>query len=227
MNKLMHVQSEWSKAEPLVLDSRSGAPIDQARTSGGEPVILEYWRVLCRRRWTVIASAVGLVALAAVVSYTMTPRYKTEAIISVGKEGVAALGFKDEGEAAPPDVVEYNMQLDAQVQILASDTIILETLKQLHLINPHGTPTHPEAPERSGPALTKQELTMLRDYQDRLEVSRIAHTSLIDIHFSSPNPQLASDFVNKLVQVFIEKNFRPDMSRPSRFPAGSQANSKI
>ena len=56
--------------------------------------------------------------------------------------------------------------------------------------------------------MTKQELFVLRDYQSRLEVSRIAHTSLVEIHFSSPNPQLASDFVNKLVQVFIEQNFQ-------------------
>lgn len=208
MSKLVHVQSEWSKTEPVILDSRSGSPVDHSRTSGSEPVILEYWRVLCRRRWTVIASTIGLVALAAVVSYTMTPRYKTEAIISVGKEGVAALGFKDEGGAVPADVVEYNMQLDAQVQILGSDTIILETLKQLNLVNSQGRPTHPEGPDRSGPALTTHEVTILRDYQDRLEVARIAHTSLIEIHFASPNPQLASDFVNKLVQVFIEKNFQ-------------------
>jgi polysaccharide biosynthesis transport protein len=208
MSKPVHLQSEWSKSETLVLDSRSGSPVDHSRPSGSEPVVLEYWRVLCRRRWTVIASTVGLVALAAAVSFTMTPRYKTAAVISVGKEGVAALGFKDVGGTAPADVIEYNMQLDAQVQILASDTIVLDTLKELHLIGSSETPVRTEAPAKLAATLAKQELTLLRNYQNSLEVTRIAHTSLVEIHFSSPNPQGASDFVNKLVQVFIEKNFQ-------------------
>ena len=192
---------------------------EHSASSSGEPLILEYWQVLRRRRKTVLIATTVLLALAIMVSLVMTPRYKTDARISVGKEGADAFGFKDEGAPVPVDEAEYNMQLDAQVKILNSDTVVLETLKHLGLVTPsplssrpeanHPESDHPEVTESKGaPPLSREQLTLLRDYHDRLEVSRVGHTPLIEIHFSGPNPKATADFLNRLLAVYIEQNFQ-------------------
>src|SRR5260370_13761131 len=96
------------------------------------------------------------------------------------------------------------MQLDAQEKILASDTLVLQTLRNLR-----GVPTAPvQSAEAGSPQpMSKEERDRLRESQNRLEVARIAHTPLIEIRFANPDPQYSARFVNGLVQAYIEQNF--------------------
>jgi capsular exopolysaccharide synthesis family protein len=55
--------------------------------------------------------------------------------------------------------------------------------------------------------MSKEERSLLRESQSRLEVSRIAHTPLIEIRFANPDPPYSARFVNSLVQAYIEENF--------------------
>jgi capsular exopolysaccharide synthesis family protein len=174
-----------------------------------EPAFLEYWDVLRRRCRTVFIVTAVLVALAAVISFTMPPLYKAESRISVGKDNPAVLGFKD-GESVPSmDESEYNMQLDAQVKILTSETLVLQNLRQLHLAAPLAASDSGDIDSTiSLQPLSKEEQALLEDYQSRVQVSRIPHTPIIEIRFSSPDPQMAAKFVNGLLQEYIEQNFK-------------------
>jgi polysaccharide biosynthesis transport protein len=177
------------------------------RQSADEPVVLEYWRVLARRRKTVLAVTVAVLTLATIVSFLMKQRFTAESRISVGKENPDMLHLKDD-RFPSLDVSEYNMELDAQVQILTSDTLLLENLRQLR-----GKRVEPVSDSVTDPAsavapATKEEQKLLDQYGDYLLVSRIPHTPLIEIKFSDADPQFAADFVNSLVRVYIEQNFK-------------------
>ena len=166
--------------------------------------ITEYWYILARRRWTVCGILAVFLIAAAVVSFRMTPTYQAQARISLGKEGGDSLGLQDELGSSPLDEADYNMQLDAQVQILTSDTLILQTLSQMNLVDPEETASEaPRLPRGS----TSDEAGAVRDYKDRLKVIRIPHTPIIELRLSSPNPQIAANFLNNLVKVFIQQNF--------------------
>jgi uncharacterized protein involved in exopolysaccharide biosynthesis len=146
-----------------------------------EPLVLEYWRLLLRRRWTVLGVIAAFLALATLYSLTMTPLYKATGRISVEKQDLNALGFK--GDHGPIDVMEYNMQLDAQEKLLTSDTLVLKALRTLNDIS-NASVTLTEPP--SSQPMSKEELGLLRQTQSRLEVSRVGHTPLIEISFADP-----------------------------------------
>lgn len=170
-----------------------------------EPVLLEYWRILVRRRTTVIVVTLASVALAVLLSFTMTPLYKAETRISVGKEGPEIWNSKDNGYSGFEES-EYSMELDAQVKILTSDTLVLQTLRELHLLK--SVPPAIEGTVVSElPVATKEELAMLSMYKASLQVTRIPHTSLFEIRCSNRDAGLAARFLNQLVQVYIEQNF--------------------
>jgi polysaccharide biosynthesis transport protein len=183
---------------------RESAP----RPSSDEPSILEYWRILVRRRKTVFAFTVAVLLLAAAVSFLMKQRYSAESRISVGRENPDMLQLKDSGYPSL-DVSDYNMELDAQVQILTSDTLILENLRQLRgkTLTP-GSEANMDLMVAQAAPISKEEQKLIGQYGDRLVVSRIPHTPLISIKFSDQDPQFAAAFVNGLVRVYIEQNFK-------------------
>lgn len=192
----------------------------------GEPAVMEYWRILYRRRWTVLAVIAAFLVLATVYSLTTTRLYKASGRISVDKQDPNALGFKGD-RGASVDNVEYNMQLDAQEKILASDTLVLQTLRNLR-----GVPTAPvQSAEAGSPQpMSKEERDRLRESQSRLEVARIAHTPLIEIRFANPDPQYSARFVNGLVQAYIEQNFNTryqSAQQVSNFLAKELADLKV
>jgi capsular exopolysaccharide synthesis family protein len=203
MKSLEGDRQTWLSPE-LASQPSLGLPLGHPAFSTSESPAAEYWKILARRRWTVCGILAVFLIAAAVVSFKMTPTYQAEARVSLGKEGGDSLGLKDDLGSSPVDEADYNMQLDAQVQILSSDTLILQTLKQMNLVDLQQAPSQGASPLQGS---TRDEERAVRDYKARLKVARIPHTPIIELRFSSPNPQIAADFLNNLVKVFIQQNF--------------------
>jgi succinoglycan biosynthesis transport protein ExoP len=188
------------RPQPYFVEHESGP-----RSSPDEPAIVEYWRILVRRRKTVFVSIAVALLVATVTSMLMKNRYSVESRISVGRENPDMLHLKDNGFPSL-DVSEYNMELDAQVQILTSDTLILENLLQLR--GPSGSASNFDLTVAQPAVISREEQKLIGQYGDQLVVSRIPHTPLISIKFSDQDSQFAADFVNGLVHVYIEQNFK-------------------
>src|SRR5579864_2762381 len=124
MKSLEGDRQTWLSPE-LASQPSLGLPLGHPAFSTSESPAAEYWKILARRRWTVCGILAVFLIAAAVVSFKMTPTYQAEARVSLGKEGGNSLGLKDDLGSSPVDEADYNMQLDAQVQILSSDTLIL------------------------------------------------------------------------------------------------------
>jgi succinoglycan biosynthesis transport protein ExoP len=193
----------------LILPRRSFVEHESGmRSSPDEPTIVEYWRVLVRRRKTVFVFTAALLLLATAASFLMEPRYSAESRISVERENPDMLQLKNSGYPSL-DVSEYNMELDAQVQILSSDTLILENLRQLrNKTSAPGSQPNMDLTVAQAVPVSIEEQKLVIQYGDHLVVSRIPHTPLISIKFSDQDPQFAEEFVNGLVRVYIEQNFK-------------------
>lgn len=191
----------WLPSRTQVLELPGPAETVTFSEDLARPAVLDYWRIFYRRRWTVLAVITTCLALAAVYSITATRLYRATGRISIEKQDPNALGFKGDRGLSVDDV-EYNMQLDAQEKILASDTLILQTLRNLKIVPP------PRAPVTDLPQpMSQQERGLLRTFESNLQVARVGHTPLVEIRFASPNPQYSARFVNGLVQAYIEQNF--------------------
>jgi polysaccharide biosynthesis transport protein len=174
-----------------------------------EPVLLDYLKILFRRRWTMLGVTLLVTGAATAVSFKMTPKYRAESQISIDKGDPEAFGLKDSNNN-PLDETAYNMELDGQEKILSSDTLILQVLRALNVVktNSHSNQSDPDFASTSIQHITKEELDLLAGTRARLEVSRVPHTTLFDIRYTSPDPDMAARFANKLVEVYVEQNFR-------------------
>jgi len=173
--------------------------------------LLQYWPILRKHRWTIMATIVIVVTLATVITLRTTPIYEAVGRIAVGHENDNVLGFKSSGEGlGGEDDYDYTVALDTQVKILQSDAIALATAKALQLDkNPAVSNTPAPTEPLAVPSVDPREEAMLMGFvQGGLKLSVVPKTRIIEIRFSNPDPQMAARVVNTLVNVYVEQNFK-------------------
>src|SRR6202521_1377687 len=179
-------------------------------TPSQESTMREYLRVLLKRKWMVTAVVVGIFMAVAIASLRQTPIYEAASQIVINKADSNLVTFKD---SVP--VVDYYDQsdLDTEVRILQSDLMALQVIRQLNL---------DKRPEFGGQADQKQAnlvadplqndsnrtSALLGSFRGNLHVTLIPNTRIIEIHYSSTDPQLAASVVNTLAATYVEQNFK-------------------
>ena len=196
-----------SDADPLDLPQFQTPP-NYVPIAPEEPFWTNYWLVLRKRKWVVLATLVVVVTLATIVSLRTQPIYDAFAKIEINQPNSdALLGFKDVGAGVSPDYYsDSQFELATQVNILQSGTIALQVIKALNLDSSApeitGKPLIARPPDRS------KEASQIARFQASLHVVPLPETRLVEIRYSSPNPQMAATVVNTLVQTFIEENIK-------------------
>jgi polysaccharide biosynthesis transport protein len=175
-----------------------------------ESTLREYFRVLLKRKWLVLGCVAGIFAVVAIASLRQTPVYEAAGQIVVNKADSNLITFKD---SMP--VVDYYDQsdMDTEVRILQSDLLALQVIRQLNLDK---RPEFGGHPEEKLPNLVASPLqtdsnrvsALLGAFRGHLHVNLIPNTRIIEIHYNSPDPQLAANAVNTLAATYVEQNFK-------------------
>jgi exopolysaccharide transport family protein len=176
-----------------------------------DSTLREYMRVLIKRKFLVSAVVIGIFMTVAIASLRQTPIYDAVGRIAVNKADSNLISFKD--SAPDTDYVYEQSDLDTEVRILQSDIMALQVIRQLGL---------DKRPEFGGHAEQRQAnlvadplqvdsnrvSSLLGMFHGKLHVSLIPNTRIIEIHFSSTDPQLAASVVNMLAATYVEQNFK-------------------
>jgi capsular polysaccharide biosynthesis protein len=187
-------------------------------------------------RWSVAV----LLLLGTAYCMLTTRRYRATAEIEVQKESPAVFGLENSvtgsTQGADADSLDYSMTLETEAHILQSGALALEVVKDLKLerttdyfpdrpsglripawllfwkkpVEPLSVPLD-DAPDRR--------YVVLRIFASHLKVTPIVGTRLIEISYTDPDPRLAADVVNRLVQALMDYSFQ------ARFNATAQASS--
>lgn len=179
----------------------------------------DLFRVLRRRR------NVGLIILGAFVLLTLlycivaTKRYTATSVVQVQNEGASPIDLTDLGApagGAAGDPASSNANLETQAQILQSDTLALNVIRDLKLENTRDFQTHwnpigavmglfssGSKPEPQGASLEDSPIRRtraLRKFEKNLAVKVLTGTRLIQVSYSDPDPKLSAAITNRLVQ---------------------------
>jgi exopolysaccharide transport family protein len=174
-----------------------------------ESTLREYMRVLIKRRWMVAAVVAGIFMVVAIASLRQTPIYEAKSQIVINKADPNLFTFKD---SMP--VMDYYDQsdLDTEVRILQSDLLALQVIRQLNLDRrpEFGGHSEKQANLVADPLQTDSNRTsaLLAGFRGNLHVTLIPNTRIIEIYFTSTDPQLAASAVNTLAATYVEQNFK-------------------
>lgn len=182
--------------------------------------VLDYWRILCRHKLSLIAFGVLGLAAGAGVSYLQTPAYRATAALEIqdNKDDVLATKMlSSANESTPADSLT---DVQTQMRILQSKTLIDRALSKLQTESPdkdssEGLVTAPLIrllPASHRPA-KRQDL--LDELSKQLKVNQSGQTRVVELSFEASDPVRAARFANALTSEFIQANMesRLDLSR--------------
>ena len=183
--------------------------------------------VIYKRRRKIVYRVVGVVfLLAAIYCLFATRRYEATSTIQVQSKSVDNLGIQSMVNGSPEqevDALSANINVQTQAEILQSDSLALKTIEDLHLeetedfkhswnpfnwllglLSPSGVADPAQATLENSPQRRRWVLLV---FARHLTVKPVNGTSLIEVSFFSPNPQLAAAVVNKLTQALVDYSF--------------------
>jgi succinoglycan biosynthesis transport protein ExoP len=176
-----------------------------------ESTMREYMRVLIKRKWLVISVIVGIFMSVAIASLRQTPVYDAVGRIAVNKADSNLISFKD--STPDTDYVYEQSDLDTEVRILQSDLMALQVIRKLNLDKRPEFGGHSDQKQANlvaDPLQTdsKRASALLAGFHGRLRVALIPNTRIMEIHFTSTDPQLSASAVNTLAATYVEQNYQ-------------------
>jgi capsular exopolysaccharide synthesis family protein len=198
-----------------------------SKTDRKEIDLLEYVRIVLKRKWILVTFAACLMALAAVLSFTRTPLYRATATLLIDEPGTSLINIQDVLNAGAYYRSDYlGTYFNTQLRLLTSRSLAERVSKKLNLA------ARPEFRASSDPrggllAGLKSVITFRwlagrgrsagagdakappapASYafavQSGLSISPIPETRLVYVSYVSPHAALSADVVNALVEEFV------------------------
>lgn len=206
-----------------------------AGSSPPELTLREIWMMLWRRRRIIYGTMITFFLLGILALMISTRRYKATGEIQVQKDSGGSLGLQMDSADTPSDALEENMILQTQARILQSDSLALRVINELHLEQTEeyqekwspiswvfGLLSQKGKPDAKGASLENsphRRMRVLKVFHSKLTVKVVDGTRLIDVEYLNPDPQLAAEVVNHMLQGLIETGFQ------ARYNATAQASS--
>ncbi len=167
------------------------------------------WLRILEKQWRFGALLAGVIFIAiAIVTYSITPVYKSTARLEIDPPGSEAFSL-----AANPGAVDEDYR-DTQSEILKSDALAIAVIHKLHLdrnatIVGRNTSAREGAPSGNhATQLTTADNIALRYYQEHLSISLVRKSRVLEVRFASADARLSAQVVNTLVELFIEGNYK-------------------
>jgi polysaccharide biosynthesis transport protein len=180
------------------------------------PDLVAWWRVVRKRRWTVLSALLLMFVMVLAGSMFEKPVYRAKALIEIDKENPSVA---DPREMFLVDEVS-DAYLETQYKVLASDDLAERVIHQLGLERqsefvptvrhwpwqPRPVSASPPPTDSvAAPDLAVRGIVLTR-FQDRLDVRPIRRSRAVELRFDSHDPELAARAVNAVAENYIQKN---------------------
>jgi len=184
--------------------------------------LLEYWQLLLKRKWIVVACVGAAVFFTAVYVFKATPKYRAVSTMMIEEENSRILSIEDEFGYGRryPDIRFYN----TQIKLLQSKALMERVARKLDLakhplfIQENNNKKKKRKPKDK--VKTDPYLRLAMVLSAGLEVSPVRDTKLVEVSFTSSDPKFSANLVNtvseEFVDFYIEKRYQTTQ-RASQF----------
>ncbi len=218
---------DYSKQVPAVRSEEYYQPPQPAYTSSSsqeskEAELRDYWKVILKRKWTIISFTFIVLIATGVMTFTMTPIYRSTATIQINRENPQVVDFKEIFTVETMEMDYYQ----TQYRLLESRTLAKRVIRSLNLSeHPQFLPKPQTAyqewkgkifaffsglfssPKEDGsPLETKKEILLINQFLSRLKIEPIRNSRLVKIHFDSNSPELSAQVANAVATTYMQQN---------------------
>jgi polysaccharide biosynthesis transport protein len=182
-------------------------PADGQQTGG----LLEYWRILRRRRGTLILFAFLGALVGFLVTLPQTPVYQARTSVEIVGLNENFLNIKQVTPVSESGATSETSDIQTQIKILQSESLLERVLAKVKTKVPEpGGPSRISAWRRAlnlpePPPIDQHEMA-LRSAARSLKVRAAGQSRILEITVDSTDPRTAAEFANTLATEFIEQN---------------------
>lgn len=192
----------------------------KASESRHPPILLRYWQILLRRRWTVLAIVGSCLLLGLIVTFLQTPQFTAETRIEIrrGQDNVTNVE-----SVTPQDTAQDLEFYQTQYALLESRSLAARVARRLNLASDdsffvlfdveleHGELDASRGADAARPALSRAEVEertrkVIDTLVEHVSISPIRGSALVDIRFTSPDPLLSKKVADAWAAEFIQSN---------------------
>jgi capsular exopolysaccharide synthesis family protein len=199
--------------------------------------LLDYWRILVKRKWTVLATLAMVLVISFVNTMLTTPIYRSTASLQLDP---AKLMVVEKGEI--DSSYSFNDFQQTQIQLLRSRSLAERVVSQLGLAD-SGEMDHlwpgstweklkrairgrdegetVVAPVKKGNATADRITGLANGFRGGLSVEPVAGSQLVLVNYDSPDPMFSQKAANAIVESFVGQNLE------RRFDSNSYAKNYL
>jgi len=218
MDKETKIKLYDSPPEVLAKRRRQGLVAFEPEEVREVPNLLEYWRVIQKRRATILTTAFIVFAVALVATLKQKPVYRAQALVEIQKENPDIPTLQELFQVENIS----DTYLETQYRILKSENLARRVIALLRLDRvaefsaPAQAPTPSPKQDASSPQVFAVAGTIPRNadidnelltkFQKRLDVEPLKRSRLVEVSFESNDRNLAAQVVNTLASTYIQQN---------------------
>ena len=173
-------------------------PVPQASSRDALDVNLSEYLIKVKRRWKP-ALAIFLLTLGVAGGLSLLQKQTYQAtgkLLFKQKSSAVLTGIGEESSTLQP-ILPDQTPLSTQIQILESEPVIQQVIDRQKLTDDDEDPLKP------------------KDFKRKLDTSVVGGTDVVEVSYKSEDPQLASEIVNTLMDVYIQTQIRSNQSKPT------------
>lgn len=194
---------------------------------GDRMTLMEVWRVLMKQRYVILIVTLLSVAGAAWYAFGTTPIYQSVARIEIEPHASPNVGIEQVVEQ--DQLGEQQAELDTEIRVLQSDSVIFETAEDMGLVARMRAAAVAAARKRGRPVPVytaqvdpREHRAIVNSIRKELFVALIPDTNLVEIRYRNTDPALSAQFVNQLVATFSDADLRSKYERTEHVSAWLQ-----
>ena len=198
----------------------SSYPVEVLEEQDSFP-LLEYWRVLQKRRWTILSILLLVVVTVMIGTLKQRPIYEAKTVIQIDRESPNILSFQGfVAEMNPYD----DSYLETAYKVLQSRSLAYRVINKLNLAHSPefakeqesspswlgtlwpGGAEQPEGPLSPEEQLDPKYSAVIDNFLGRLQIVPIRRSQLVEITYESYEPSQSARVTNTIAANYIDMN---------------------
>jgi polysaccharide biosynthesis transport protein len=201
----------------------------QEPPAGGDDEInlLDYWRIILKRRWSILSVLLAVVTAVVAITLMSTPIYRATATAQIERAAMKVVDVEGLTPAESPGDRDF---YQTQYELLRSRALAQRVISQHNLgSNPVFIAQGEPSPlgrllgllgsgDNGAPVgAESMQTAYINRLLDNLSIEPVRNSRLVRVHYDSPDPRFSAVVANALVEAFIATNLE------RRFDASSYA----
>jgi polysaccharide biosynthesis transport protein len=165
-------------------------------------------KVLIKRKWIVIAGIVIGLGLAILYATMTVPQYEAVARVHIDLSRSTNIGIEDLIEQKLSGGEDSSTKLQTEIRIMQSESVVTEVLSSQDLYHKLPFSTVFKLHPYDGRLTPIQRYELIGAFQKATKVLVLPNTEVVEVHFQNPDPLVAMNVANSIVDAYLDRDLR-------------------